>query len=47
VAYFDKAHKLVDLNDQFAYFEINGSIKRFPESGKLTGDSMAQIYFFK
>jgi hypothetical protein len=47
VAHFNKNHTLVKLNNQFAYFDINGTIKRFPETGRLTGDSMSQIYFFK
>jgi predicted nucleotidyltransferase len=37
---------LVKLDSDYAYFEINGAIKRFPESGRLTGDSMSEIYFF-
>jgi hypothetical protein len=46
LAHFDNRHRLVDIDEQYAYFDINGSIKRFPESGKLSGDSMSQIYFF-
>lgn len=45
-AHFDNPHRLVDINEQYAYFNINGLVKRFPESGKLSGDSMSQIYFF-
>jgi hypothetical protein len=46
LAHFDNRHRLVDIDEQYAYFDINGLIKRFPESGKLSGDSMSQIYFF-
>ena len=46
-AHFNKQHRLVKLDDQFAYFDIDGAVKRFPESGTLSGDSLSQIYFFK
>ena len=44
---FSNLHKLVKLDDKYAYFDINGTIKRFPETGNLSGDSMSQIYFFE
>lgn len=44
---FSNLHKLVKLDDEYAYFDINGTIKRFPETGNLSGDSMSQIYFFE
>lgn len=46
-ASFNSGHKLIKLDKQFAYFDVNGNIQRFPESGQLTGDAMSQIYFFK
>ena len=46
IAHFNKEHRLVKLDGQFAYFDIDGEIKRFPESGTLNGDALAQIYFF-
>jgi pyrimidine deaminase RibD-like protein len=45
-AYFNNHHKLVKIDSQYVYFNIDGFIKRFPESGNLSGDSMSQIYFF-
>lgn len=47
IAHFSKPYKLVEIKDDYAYFNINGNIKRFPESGKLSGDSLSQLYFFK
>lgn len=46
LAHFANQHQLVKIDDQYAYFDINGSIKRFPESGTLAGDSLSKIYFF-
>ena len=46
IAHFNKEHRLVKLDGQFAYFDIDGEIKRFPESGTLNGDALTQIYFF-
>jgi len=47
IAQFSNEHKLVRLDGRFAYFNINGTIKRFPETGTLSGDALSQIYFFK
>jgi hypothetical protein len=46
IAHFEKEHQLVKLDNNSAYFEIDGKIKRFPETGKLTGDALTNIYFF-
>ena len=46
IAYFSNKHELVKLDNKFAYFNINGVIKRFPEIGSISGDAMSQIYFF-
>ena len=46
IAHFTQRHKLVKLDDNYAYFDINGMIKRFPETGTLSGDALSQIYFF-
>lgn len=46
-AQFNQPHQLVKLDDQYAYFDIDGTVKRFPDSGTLTGDSLSQIYFFE
>ncbi len=46
LAHFADQHQLVKIDDQYAYFDINGSVKRFPESGTLAGDSLSKIYFF-
>jgi pyrimidine deaminase RibD-like protein len=47
IAHFSSPHKLVKLDRDHAYFNINGTIKRFPEKGTLTGDALSQIYFFR
>ena len=47
IAHFNTEHKLLKLDKQFAYFNIEGTVKRFPETGTLSGDSLSQIYFFK
>lgn len=46
IAHFSLGHKLTKLDQNYAYFDIDGKIKRFPESGTLSGDSLSQIYFF-
>jgi pyrimidine deaminase RibD-like protein len=46
IAHFGNIHELVKLDQEFAYFNINGQIKRFPESGTLRSDALSQIYFF-
>jgi pyrimidine deaminase RibD-like protein len=46
-AHFNEPYQLVKIDDNYAYFNINGNIKRFPETGTLSGDSLSEIYFFK
>lgn len=46
IAHFDNNHKLIRLDGNYAYFDVDGKIKKFPESGTLSGDSLSQIYFF-
>ena len=46
VACFGQPHRLVKIKDHVAYFEFDGKIRRFPETGSLSGDAMSQIYFF-
>lgn len=46
VSHFTNTHKLVKIISQMAYFDINGTIERFPETGKLSSDALSQIYFF-
>lgn len=46
IAHFGLSHKLTKLDQNYAYFEIDGKIKRFPESGTLSGNALSQIYFF-
>lgn len=46
IAHFNNQHKLVKLGNEKAYFDVNGTIKRFPISGKLSGDALSEIYFF-
>jgi putative chitinase len=46
IAYFDTQHELIKIDNNFAYFDIDGVIKRFPETGTLDGDALSQIYFF-
>lgn len=47
VAHFTNTHTLAKLDSNYAYFSIDGIITRFPEAGKLTGDALSTIYFFK
>lgn len=47
VARFNEAQKLVALDNKRAYFAVNGTVRTFPESGSLSGDSLSQIYFFE
>lgn len=46
-AHFSKAHKLVSLEEGYAFFQIGNQVKRFPEVGTLSGDALTEIYFFK
>ncbi|MCX7592745.1 MAG: hypothetical protein N2235_03075, partial [Fischerella sp.] len=46
IAHFGQPRKLVDFDQNYAYFDIDGEVKRFPESGTLQGDALSQIYFF-
>ena len=46
-AHFNEPYQLVKIDDNYAYFNINGNIKRFPETGTLSSDSLSEIYFFK
>ena len=46
IAHFGSQHQLIDLTHDHAYFDIDGTTKRFPEKGSLSGDSLSQIYFF-
>ena len=46
IARFQKPYKLVDLDNTHAYFEIDNKIKKYPESGTLSGDALTEIYFF-
>jgi len=45
-AHFDNPHELVDIDDTHVYFNVNGDVKRYPETGSVTGDLLSQIYFF-
>ena len=45
-AHFSNKHKLVKLDGKYAYFDINGVVKSFPETANQAGDVMSQIYFF-
>ena len=47
VAQFAQSHKLLKLDQQFAYFDVDGAVKRFPETSTLSGDALSQVYFFQ
>lgn len=46
LAHFSNLHTLLALQNGKAIFDINGDKKTYPESGKITGDSFIQVYFF-
>lgn len=46
IAHFGSQHQLIDLTHDHAYFDIDGTTKRFPEKGSLSGDALSRIYFF-
>jgi hypothetical protein len=46
IAHFGSQHQLINLTHDHAYFDINGTVKRYPESGSLSGDALSKIYFF-
>jgi hypothetical protein len=47
VAQFARPHKLLKLDQQFAYFDVDGTVKRLPETSTLAGDAASQVYFFQ
>lgn len=47
IACFKNPHKLVKLVDDRAYFDIDGTTRRFPTAGKLSGDALSKVYFFE
>ena len=47
VAQFAQPHKLLKLDQQFAYFDVDGAVKRFPETSTLSVDALSQVYFFQ
>jgi predicted nucleotidyltransferase/predicted GNAT family acetyltransferase len=46
IAHFGSQHQLIDLTHDHAYFDMDGTTKRFPEKGSLPGDTLSRIYFF-
>lgn len=46
ISHFNEERQLVKIQNDVAYFDVNGEIRRFPEKGTLTGDALSQIYFF-
>jgi hypothetical protein len=46
IAHFSKPHKLVKIENNRAYFDINGKLKGYPEEGTLTGDMIRSIFMF-
>lgn len=46
LAYFNTPHKLVGIKNNRVFFEVNGKIKQYPESGDITGDSLKHIFMF-
>ena len=43
---FEQPHRLVAIDQKYVRFDLNGTIKPFPEHGTLSGDALSQIYFF-
>jgi hypothetical protein len=46
IAYFQTPHRLVDIKDDYAYFDIAGRHVRFPETVSAQRDLLQAIYFF-
>ncbi len=45
IYHFNKSNRLVDINDEYAYFEIQNKIEKFPKSGSIKGDAFSHICF--
>jgi hypothetical protein len=46
ISQFSQLHKLKKIDNEYAYFQIDGTIKRYPETSKIQGDAFSKIYFF-
>lgn len=46
ISHFNDKHRLLDIQNDVAYFDVYGEVRRFPEKGTLSGDALSQIYFF-
>lgn len=47
IARFSQPHTLNKIDSEYAYFQIDDSVKRYPRSGTIHGDAFTQIYFFE
>ena len=46
LAHFNKPHKLVAVKNNQLFFEVNGEIQPYPESGGISGDLLKHIQLF-
>ena len=46
LAYFGNAHRLVGIKNNQVFFDINGKIQSYPESGGVEGDLLKQVLLF-
>lgn len=46
IASFENPHTLVKLDKNFAYFDINGNIKSYPDNNSVLGDMLKATFFF-
>jgi hypothetical protein len=47
VAAFTQPYKLMQIENSYAYFEINGKIKQYPEGESLNGDLLRSTFMFQ